>query len=77
MQGVAMNRDIVKGNWKQFTGVMKGQWGRLTDRPGDEIAAKGLGPAWSPFPGRGGSDLAFRPPHVMMSVLACGSLTTW
>jgi uncharacterized protein YjbJ (UPF0337 family) len=40
MQGVAMNRDIVKGNWKQFTGVMKGQWGRLTDRPGDEIAAK-------------------------------------
>jgi uncharacterized protein YjbJ (UPF0337 family) len=36
-----MNRNIVKGNWKQFKGMIKGQWGRLTDDPVDEIAGKG------------------------------------
>ena len=30
-----MNWDQVKGNWKQFTGKAKQQWGDLTD---DEIA---------------------------------------
>lgn len=29
-----MNEDIVKGNWKQFAGKIKAQWGKLTD---DEI----------------------------------------
>lgn len=26
-----MNWDIVKGNWKQFQGKVRAQWGRLTD----------------------------------------------
>lgn len=26
-----MNWDQIKGNWKQFTGKAKQQWGRLTD----------------------------------------------
>jgi uncharacterized protein YjbJ (UPF0337 family) len=26
-----MNWDQVKGNWKQFTGEVKSQWGALTD----------------------------------------------
>ena len=26
-----MNWDIVKGNWKQFSGKVKAQWGKLTD----------------------------------------------
>ncbi len=30
-----MNRDIVKGNWKQVVGKVKEQWGRLTD---DDLA---------------------------------------
>jgi len=25
-----MNRDIVAGNWKQFKGRVKAQWGKLT-----------------------------------------------
>lgn len=25
-----MNRDQVEGNWKQFSGKLKEQWGRLT-----------------------------------------------
>ena len=29
-----MNWDTVEGNWKQFTGKVKEQWGELTD---DEI----------------------------------------
>jgi len=29
-----MNEDIAKGNWKQFAGKIKAQWGTLTD---DEI----------------------------------------
>jgi uncharacterized protein YjbJ (UPF0337 family) len=35
-----MNWNIVKGNWKQFRGVIKGQWGRLTNDPLDETAGK-------------------------------------
>ena len=30
-----MNWDRVQGNWKQFTGKVKKQWGKLTD---DDIA---------------------------------------
>ncbi len=26
-----MNWDIVKGNWKQFSGKAKAEWGKLTD----------------------------------------------
>ncbi len=26
-----MNKDIIKGNWKQLTGTVKEQWGKLTD----------------------------------------------
>ncbi|MFG1420158.1 CsbD family protein [Roseixanthobacter liquoris] len=30
-----MNWDRIEGNWKQFTGNVKAQWGKLTD---DDIA---------------------------------------
>jgi len=30
-----MNWDRVQGNWKQFTGKVKEQWGKLTD---DDVA---------------------------------------
>ena len=36
-----MNRNIVEGKWKQFKGMIKGQWGKVTDDPVDEIAGKG------------------------------------
>lgn len=26
-----MNEDTIKGNWKQFSGKIKEQWGKLTD----------------------------------------------
>ncbi len=26
-----MNEDTIKGNWKQFKGKVKEQWGKLTD----------------------------------------------
>lgn len=32
-----MNWDIVKGNWKQFRGKVKSQWGKLTDDQLDVI----------------------------------------
>ena len=35
-----MNEDRIKGNWKQFTGKMKEQWGKLTDDDMDVIAGK-------------------------------------
>jgi uncharacterized protein YjbJ (UPF0337 family) len=35
-----MNWDIVEGNWKQFTGKVKAQWGKLTDDQLDVIAGK-------------------------------------
>jgi uncharacterized protein YjbJ (UPF0337 family) len=38
----AMNRDIVAGNWKQFKGRVKAQWGRLTGRHLDVIDGKGV-----------------------------------
>lgn len=33
-----MNWDIVEGNWKQFKGKAKEQWGKLTDDTLDVIA---------------------------------------
>lgn len=35
-----MNWDIVKGNWKQFRGEVKTQWGKLTDDHLDVIDGK-------------------------------------
>ena len=35
-----MNWDRIEGNWKQFTGKVKQQWGRLTDDDIDVIAGK-------------------------------------
>ncbi|HOY00837.1 CsbD family protein [Zoogloea sp.] len=35
-----MNWDIVEGNWKQFKGEVKAQWGKLTDDHLDVIAGK-------------------------------------
>ena len=32
-----MNEDTVKGNWKQFKGNLKEQWGKLTDDDFDVI----------------------------------------
>jgi uncharacterized protein YjbJ (UPF0337 family) len=36
----AMNWDRVEGNWKQFKGKVKEQWGRLTDDDLDVIDGK-------------------------------------
>ncbi|MGZ3252687.1 MAG: CsbD family protein [Burkholderiaceae bacterium] len=35
-----MNWDIVAGNWKQYVGSVKTQWGKLTDDHMTEIAGK-------------------------------------
>jgi len=35
-----MNWDIVEGNWKQFKGAVKAQWGKLTDDHLDVISGK-------------------------------------
>lgn len=35
-----MQWDIVEGNWKQFKGKVKEQWGKLTDDDIDRIAGK-------------------------------------
>ncbi len=35
-----MNWDRVEGNWKQLTGKVKEQWGKLTDDDLDVIAGK-------------------------------------
>ena len=35
-----MNWDGIQGNWKQFTGKIKEQWGELTDDQIDQIAGK-------------------------------------
>ena len=32
-----MNADTIKGNWKQFKGNLKEQWGKLTDDDFDVI----------------------------------------
>jgi uncharacterized protein YjbJ (UPF0337 family) len=41
LEGVgSMNWDRVEGNWKQFKGKVKEQWGKLTDDQIDTIAGK-------------------------------------
>ena len=35
-----MNWDRIEGNWKQFRGKVKEQWGKLTDDDLDRIAGK-------------------------------------
>ena len=35
-----MNEDTINGNWKQFKGKVKEQWGKLTDDDLDVIAGK-------------------------------------
>jgi uncharacterized protein YjbJ (UPF0337 family) len=35
-----MNWDIIEGNWKQFKGEVRAQWGKLTDKQLDVIAGK-------------------------------------
>ena len=35
-----MNSDRIEGNWKQLTGKVKEQWGKLTDDDLDVIAGK-------------------------------------
>ncbi|HZY83480.1 MAG TPA: CsbD family protein [Gemmataceae bacterium] len=35
-----MNWDVLKGNWKQFTGKIKQKWGKLTDDDLTAIAGK-------------------------------------
>lgn len=35
-----MNWNIVEGNWKQFKGMVKARWGKLTDQHLDVIAGK-------------------------------------
>ncbi|HEY0867323.1 MAG TPA: CsbD family protein [Fimbriimonas sp.] len=32
-----MNWDVVKGNWKQFKGKAREQWGKITDDEWDEM----------------------------------------
>jgi uncharacterized protein YjbJ (UPF0337 family) len=36
----SMNWDRIEGNWKQFTGKVREQWGKLTDDDLDVIAGK-------------------------------------
>ena len=35
-----MNKDTFEGNWKQFKGKVREQWGKLTDDDIDVIAGK-------------------------------------
>ncbi|RMX05942.1 CsbD family protein [Corticibacter populi] len=35
-----MNKDQIEGNWKQFKGKIKEQWGKITDDDLDVIAGK-------------------------------------
>lgn len=35
-----MNRERIEGNWKQISGHVKEQWGRLTNDPQCEYAGK-------------------------------------
>jgi uncharacterized protein YjbJ (UPF0337 family) len=38
--GFVMNWDRVEGNWKQFKGKVKEQWGKLTDDEIDRVEGK-------------------------------------
>jgi len=37
---VNVNRDRLEGKWKQFSGSLREQWGRLTDDPLSLVAGK-------------------------------------
>jgi len=37
---IAMNWDEIKGDWKQFAGKVKAQWGKLTDDDLTHIGGK-------------------------------------
>ena len=37
---MTMNEDRIKGNWKQFTGKVQEQWGKLTNDDFDVIDGK-------------------------------------
>jgi uncharacterized protein YjbJ (UPF0337 family) len=39
-QEIHMNEDRISGNWKEFKGKVKEQWGKLTDDDLDVIAGK-------------------------------------
>jgi uncharacterized protein YjbJ (UPF0337 family) len=39
-RGIDMNWDRIEGNWKQFKGRVKEQWGKLTDDDIDVIAGR-------------------------------------
>lgn len=39
-KGTTMNWDIIEGNWKQFKGLVREKWSRLTDDNLDTIAGK-------------------------------------
>jgi uncharacterized protein YjbJ (UPF0337 family) len=36
-KGKKMTNDILKGNWKQFTGEVQKQWGKLTNDDFDKL----------------------------------------
>ncbi|MBK1889221.1 CsbD family protein [Undibacterium sp. 14-3-2] len=35
-----MNWDVIEGNWQQYKGRVKAQWGKLTDEHITEVAGK-------------------------------------
>jgi uncharacterized protein YjbJ (UPF0337 family) len=37
---IAMNWDVIEGNWAQYKGQVKAQWGKLTNDHLDVIAGK-------------------------------------
>lgn len=39
-KGFVMNEDRIAGNWKQFKGKIREQWGKLTDDDLDVVAGK-------------------------------------
>jgi len=40
LKEMVMNWDRIEGNWKQFKGKVKEQWGKLTDDELDQMAGK-------------------------------------
>jgi len=40
LKEIEMNWEIAQGNWKQFKGKVKSQWGKLTDDHLDVIAGR-------------------------------------
>ena len=39
-EDTSMNWDRIEGNWKQFTGKAREQWGKLTDNDWSVVAGK-------------------------------------